>query len=495
MSSLAIRLPVVGIGLLLAVVYSFYTKYYDSTPCQSDPPLFVSTAAQLLDTCQLFSTDYEEARTKFRAARKLLQQKSSSVQELSLPVASLTIDVAILPGNTEKYGTVVHSSGLHGVEGYAGSAIQLAILMFENDESLLPHPHERPTLVFLHGLNPVGMKEYRRCNENNVDLNRNAIPNFTQFLSQRDPNIANYDTFRSFLSPTDENANTVLPTPWYTTIGIWLTLLPQLFRHGFVALKRAMVSGQYHHAQGIFYGGQEWQPSLQRLVEFWESRPDLFRDAPSLIWIDVHTGLGPCGKDSLHLQVSRPVATNDENQESSATASARFDLETANEWHQRFFSTAHSITQSVTTTATEETSSAFVGYDLTMGMLTTFFADLYKGAGVFMVQEFGTLPAVLVGRSLILDNMVYQQSQRQRKQPPTNRETKSLPTDGSSLHELSTNNVEFSYRSPWLRNAFYPQSTTWRASVVQRGVALLLQAIDLSTSKAHDQQTPETETS
>jgi hypothetical protein len=92
------------------------------------------------------------------------------------------------------------------------------------------------------------------------------------------------------------------------------------------------------------------------------------------------------------------------------------------------------------------------GYELTKGVLTTF---LHEGAtGMFVLQEFGTLPGVLVARALVLENM---------------------------MHHYGTNNKEFGRQ--WLQSAFYPQSTEWRASIVQRGVALMLQAIDYANAQ------------
>ncbi|KAG7358841.1 DUF2817 domain containing protein [Nitzschia inconspicua] len=455
------RLIVVQVAVIFtAVLYNFFTKYFDNTVCSQDPPITLKYDEQQVyswdDTCQLYSLDYKEARGKFRAATQLYE----NVETFSFPVAidssnePLTIDVAIFPGNTPEYGTIVHSSGLHGVEGYAGSAIQLALLQ----KDVLPlSENNRPTIIFLHALNPVGMQEHRRSNENNVDLNRNSIHgNMEDFVNRRDPNNANYDSFRRFLSPTDPDGFFIDPTPWYRTVGIWINLLPQLYKYGFVALKRAMVSGQYHHPRGIFYGGKELQPSLQHIQIFWNQRSDLFRDAPSLVWIDVHTGLGPFGKDSIHYHATSPNG-----------AISRFPQTAAELQNQHFF-TSHSVTTSVTQ---GETSEAFVGYDLTKGMMTSFLAEAYNGSGLFITQEFGTLPAILVGRGLILDNMLYQENIR----------SKTKPSDGSTTQSVGSGRQDHSYRSPFLLNVFFPQSTTWRASVVRLGVALVVQCLQMST--------------
>lgn len=66
-----------------------------------------------------------------------------------------------------------HSSGVHGVEGYAGSAVQNKILDF-----FLETPNmikDDVAIVIIHVVNPYGMSWWRRWNENNVDLNRNFL--------------------------------------------------------------------------------------------------------------------------------------------------------------------------------------------------------------------------------------------------------------------------------------------------------------------------------
>ena len=80
----------------------------------------------------------------------------------------LAIDIAWL-GAGRPRRVLLHSSGLHGVEGFAGSAIQLQLL----DE--LPRLPEDGAVLIAHVLNPYGMAWLRRVNEHNVDLNRNFL--------------------------------------------------------------------------------------------------------------------------------------------------------------------------------------------------------------------------------------------------------------------------------------------------------------------------------
>ena len=82
---------------------------------------------------------------------------------------ALAIDSAYV-GKPRAARLLVLSSGIHGVEGYFGSAVQLAWL-----DALA---HRAPTVetgvLLIHAINPYGFAWRRRWNENNVDLNRNC---------------------------------------------------------------------------------------------------------------------------------------------------------------------------------------------------------------------------------------------------------------------------------------------------------------------------------
>ena len=103
-----------------------------------------------------FSDNYQDATKLFLKSAQLCNATISKhyIDE------NLFITVAIIEGSSEKF--LVHLSGTHGVEAYAGSAIQSAALQYlainnlcsviENDIS---HNHtDRPTVVFVHAVNP-----------------------------------------------------------------------------------------------------------------------------------------------------------------------------------------------------------------------------------------------------------------------------------------------------------------------------------------------------
>ena len=117
-----------------------------------------------------FSPDYVTARSRFRRA---VESSGGRLRVLNLNAKGpdgedLTIDIGWF-GNPAPRRVLLHSSGLHGVEGFAGSAIQLQFL-----EEVPAIPADG-AIVLVHVLNPYGMSWLRRVNENNVDLNRNFL--------------------------------------------------------------------------------------------------------------------------------------------------------------------------------------------------------------------------------------------------------------------------------------------------------------------------------
>ena len=106
-------------------------------------------------TC--FSESYTEAREKFvESARARSDTETTSLLvHVDAQGVEYTIDVAVVRGR--RAGIVVVTSGVHGVEGYAGSAIQTQLLR------QLKETPDNPTVVLIHAVNPFGMAHFRRC--------------------------------------------------------------------------------------------------------------------------------------------------------------------------------------------------------------------------------------------------------------------------------------------------------------------------------------------
>ena len=132
--------------------------------------------------------------------------------------------------------------------------------------------------------------------ENGVDLNRNALFTKEQWdeVLKRDPNLDGYENFLDFVVPTDA------PNFFRDLFNSVRLIL----KHGQAALKKAIVPGSYVHENGLFFGGKELQESHRVLSQFFRERG--ITRTKRIFSMDVHTGLGPKGMDSLmsHDQVS-----------------------------------------------------------------------------------------------------------------------------------------------------------------------------------------------
>ena len=181
-------------------------------------------------------------------------------------------------GTSEKI--VIHTSGVHGVEGFAGSAGQILWLRDLIAAGRAISAKGRFTIVFVHAVNPWGMSWLRRVNGQNVDLNRNALrpedkrPDASPYLAVRDVLMARGGLGR-----------------------LWLARIAGLaLRKGVLWVTQALTGGQYVDPAGLYYGGDEWQPELVALRNYITRN---FAQASDVVAVDVHTGLGPFGFESV----------------------------------------------------------------------------------------------------------------------------------------------------------------------------------------------------
>lgn len=228
-----------------------------------------------------FSPDYATARRKFRSAvarpgwifeEHLLQEEGPDGETLSVDVARYCVK-----GSRQ---TLVISSGLHGVEGFLGSAVQLEALRVWATKA-----RPRVNVVVLHALNPYGFAWLRRFDKQNVDLNRNFLLEGESY--QGSP--ASYSTLDGLLNP--QCAPNRLDM-----FRVQALLL--IVRHGMPALRQAVAGGQYDFPRGLFFGGhraasiQQW---LGDILDEW------LVDNDNVMHLDFHTGLGPHGQYKLLL--------------------------------------------------------------------------------------------------------------------------------------------------------------------------------------------------
>jgi hypothetical protein len=220
-----------------------------------------------------FSPSYVEARAAFRSAARAAGATLHAIPKPGVRGRDgerLTVDVAVVAGKSDAALVVV--SGTHGIEGYAGSAVQRAWL------EQLRHADRGPTTVLVHALNPFGFSHRRRVDEHNVDLNRNFVDH------ARPPQRADYALVHDALVPSAWDPESLR--------GADSALIELAAARGADAVQHAIMGGQYTHDDGLFYGGRApaWSNGVWRRIV-----RERLTGFTRVACVDVHTGLGPPG--------------------------------------------------------------------------------------------------------------------------------------------------------------------------------------------------------
>jgi hypothetical protein len=231
-----------------------------------------------------FPKDFFHSRERFLFESGLLNAKIDSFilpHKLGAFDDPLSIDIALI-GNPAASKKVISIAGIHGVEGFLGSAIQFAILKRMGQKGGDTIAHDDCAAIFVHCLNPWGMAMGRRVNENNVDLNRNCV--FLPDTRHGAPD--GYSGARALLMPDS------LPS----FLGFSVKALIQVAIVGYRAFRQSITGGQYVDPEGIFFGGGEVQ---QEIAIFGEWIQNNIRATDHVVTIDIHSGLGGFCEDSL----------------------------------------------------------------------------------------------------------------------------------------------------------------------------------------------------
>ena len=226
---------------------------------------------------EAFLTDYDSVRSHLQ---ELSADLGAEVYSYAIDEKDgLYIDSFYLPSTGEKRNLVVLTTGVHGIEGYIGS-VMLDVFFREVYPTL---DRETTGILVVANVNPYGMKYMRRYNENNVDLNRNFILDWSDFdLSSN----KEYPKVDKFLGPTGKIGNAL----WHE-VGFYLSLGKTAITDGADTISDALLTGQYEYPQGVYYGGTEDQPSTVFLKDVFGQ----CLDSPyaNIVHIDIHSGYGP----------------------------------------------------------------------------------------------------------------------------------------------------------------------------------------------------------
>jgi hypothetical protein len=242
----------------------------------------------------LFPRSYDGSRARFRQNLDRVQQFWPEARLFSHRISNeegLTIDWIEAPAMGSCEQVLIITTGEHGIEAYAGSAV-MQVFIDEYIHRLLP---ETIGLLLVHAINPWGMKYRRRVNSQNVDLNRNFIwasPDDGDLDQRYDPRFnPSYSSLSSWLNPCSPARGW-----WQDNLSLAAHFLRSVLSIGSARVHESALIGQYFDPRGLYYGGTEPQEETRVLTELFRCQIEAYRQ---VLLLDIHTGAGPRYQMSL----------------------------------------------------------------------------------------------------------------------------------------------------------------------------------------------------
>lgn len=305
-----------------------------------------------------FADSYVGARHNVLAAANRLDHKVDCVHKVYRhPLTGpqnqeLACDAFYAGRSSQPRHVLVVISATHGIEGFAGSAIQAHCFPWLEKEL---QQRNDVGLVLLHALNPWGFAWLRRCDHEGIDINRNFVD-----FSKPPPNVLDLSELRAMLSRPEWSQDEDVSHLWQP-----MGLTPFVDR---------LTSGQFYSPDYCFYGGAG--PSWSRgVLELIGAEP-FITNADTIAVVDIHTGLGPYGYGEL---------INDHCPGTSGFLQAQ-------KWYG----------DNATSTWLGESCSG-----VKQGLMDYFWHDLMGERGCFVTLEFGTFPIQRLLSSLIREQFYH----------------------------------------------------------------------------------------
>lgn len=264
-------------GLFIFTIYRFNTYKPQAVLAEPDQ-----------DNLEYFQESYEECRKAFLDQVGQLCDLYEDIQVSSIGVKSnkdndLTIDYCYVPAQKKTKRLFVLTSGLHGIEGYAGSSVQQMFL----NEIVGSMNLDELGLLIVHGINPYGFKFNRRVTENNIDLNRNCKADDRLYEIKNE----GYTYLNPWLNSTKKVSLTKFDHFFFPFYAV-----KKIIEHSMASLRQSILQGQYQFEQGIYFGGKELEESIKDLTIIIKKTAEPYE---AVFCVDLHTGYGQNG--TLHL--------------------------------------------------------------------------------------------------------------------------------------------------------------------------------------------------
>lgn len=225
---------------------------------------------------------YAQARSELRAHAARLDCTIETLEHPGHTPAGEALETLVLrlgPAPGQARALLLLQSGTHGVEGYAGAAIQLDLL------ARMPPLPEHVALLMVFAINPWGFAHDERETIEGVDLNRNAIEHGAA------PANPGYEAIAQLVGGAERGPSAALEA--------WIE------RSGFAAFEAALALGQYRHPSGLYFGGDAPTHALRCFEQLVRAHAV---GLERLAFIDLHTGWGPWAEGAVICLAERDTA-------------------------------------------------------------------------------------------------------------------------------------------------------------------------------------------
>lgn len=234
-----------------------------------------------------FRSNYDESREQFLK----LQTMPASYPEISVKKlefadpydSQLITDVAWVQAKKPNTHLIIVVSGLHGIEGFVGSAVQSRMLTNIK-------PNIKSDYLFVHALNPYGFKNFRRVDRSNVDLNRNLVTNPIDFTNSNNA----YSNIDFFLNP-----KTSAQLSFFSHLNFIYNSVKLILQYSIDSVRQSILLGQHQFSKGLYFGGFNYQYQKKIMDQLHE---DIIKNYDKVMIVDLHTGYGE--RKKLHILVN-----------------------------------------------------------------------------------------------------------------------------------------------------------------------------------------------
>jgi hypothetical protein len=274
------------LGVIVLAILGSYIRY--RTYWAKDPLVEADSSC-----LSYYHETYDECRNAFMSSVENVRVDFDSMETGKIYVPGkadddLTIDWCYIPAQKVKNKLLIVNSGLHGIEGFTGSAVQNMFI----GKILKQQLPDNMGVLFLHGLNPFGFKYHRKATENNIDLNRNCLKGDETF----DIKNQGFAELTEFLMPSKPVNLNNFRNRFFHLISIY-----KIIQESMPVLRQAALQGQYDFNKGFYYGGKDYEPQIKILKPF---LTDKIEEYNMVLNVDLHTGYGERG--TMHLFIDKP---------------------------------------------------------------------------------------------------------------------------------------------------------------------------------------------